>query len=220
MHTISDSDDYIEVINFDFHRACRIIDYMCKFCTHGRGVDFSIGNSITDMTPYDGSIFAKQLRHLSQGRSQSRTSKITLPIGVTIADFAQVTPISNSQHSTRRSSCCCDARLCQRQLALRRQPGSDWRKPPERLQHFAPCDVLTSHPAMSQLRTLRSFRFAPCEVCEALVGSSPSAYGFRLGAWARSDVRWDDSAISIPYTKERAVTPRSLAIVRRTSSVE
>ena len=117
----------------------------------------------------------------------------------------------------------------------RRRPGSGQRNPPERLQHFAPCDVSTSHPAMSQLRTLRCpnfapcdastshpampqlrtlrclnfapcdvstshpamfqlrtlrcFRFAPCEVCKALVGSSPSACGFRLGAWARSDVR-------------------------------
>ena len=47
---------------------------------------------------------------------------------------------------------------------LRRRLGSDLRKPPERLQHFAPCDAPTSHPAMSQLRTLRCPNFAPCDV--------------------------------------------------------
>ena len=53
---------------------------------------------------------------------------------------------------------------CRMPCQLRRRLGSDLRKPPERLQHFAPCDVPTSHPAMSQLRTLRSPNFAPCDV--------------------------------------------------------
>ena len=96
----------------------------------------------------------------------------------------------------------CPHRTLSQPCQRRRRPGSDWRNPPERLQHFAPCDVSISHPAMSQLRTLRclnfapcdvptshpaksqlrtlrSFGFAPCEVREALGGSSPSACGFR-----------------------------------------
>ena len=44
-----------------------------------------------------------------------------------------------------------------------------------RCLNFAPCDVPTSHPAKFRVRTLRCPNFAPCEVREALVGSSPSA---------------------------------------------
>ena len=53
-----------------------------------------------------------------------------------------------------------------------------------RCPNFTPCDVPTSHPAMSQLRTLRSSRFAPCDV----LTSHPAKFRSRTlrssqGAW-------------------------------------
>ena len=65
--------------------------------------------------------------------------------------------------------------ICRVPCQRRRRPGNDRGNPPERLQHFAPCDVPTSHPAMSQLRTLRCLNFAPCEVS----GSHPVKFQVR-----------------------------------------
>ena len=67
--------------------------------------------------------------------------------------------------------------ICRVPCQRRRRPGSSQRNPPERLQHFAPCDVATSHPAMSQLRTLRCRNFAPCDVST----SHPAKFVRRLG---------------------------------------